>query len=78
MSQPIINLKMVPAGVEYVLSLLNEQPRKVSNELFNEIATQYAQQMAQLRAPAPAPEPESVSNVWPAPAEMLPEPVSAD
>ncbi len=38
---PILNIKMVPAGVELVLKALNKLPREDSNELFGEILNQY-------------------------------------
>lgn len=43
---PVLTIKMIPAGVEYVLALLNKQPREQSDALFLEIFQQYREQMA--------------------------------
>lgn len=51
---PIINIKMVPAGVELVLAALNKLPRETSDGLFNEIAGQYGYQMQELQKAAQA------------------------
>lgn len=51
---PIINIQMVPAGVELVLGALNKLPREVSDGLFNEIAGQYGYQMQELQKAAQA------------------------
>ena len=59
---PVLNIKMVPAGVEMVLMALNQLPRAQSDALFNEIRTQAEQQLQQYQAlvaeqPSPAEEP---------------------
>jgi hypothetical protein len=46
MNKPIIlNIQMVPAGVELVLKALNKMPREESDSLFNEIRGQYLYQL---------------------------------
>lgn len=45
---PIINIKMVPAGVELVLKGLNMLPRGESDALWNEIAGQFNLQIQEL------------------------------
>lgn len=42
---PILNIKMVPAGVELVLRALNKLPREESDGLYEEILSQYMDQM---------------------------------
>lgn len=54
--QPVLTIKMIPAGVEYVLALLNKQPREQSDPLFLEIFQQYREQMAAHQAAAAAAE----------------------
>jgi hypothetical protein len=51
---PILNIKMVPAGVELVLAALNKLPRETSDPLFQEIAGQYGYQMQELQQAAQA------------------------
>lgn len=51
---PVINIKMVPAGVELVLNALNQLPRAQVDGLFNEIAGQYGYQMQELQKAAQA------------------------
>ena len=56
---PILNIKMVPAGVELVLQALNKLPREVSDGLFREIAGQYDYQIRELQSKAEqAPDPQ--------------------
>ena len=46
MTKPqIINIQMVPAGVELVLQALNKLPREQSDALFLEILEQYKAQV---------------------------------
>jgi hypothetical protein len=52
--QPILNIKMVPAGVELVLAALNKLPRETSDPLFQEIVGQCSQQMQELQQAAQA------------------------
>lgn len=47
---PVLNIKMVPAGVELVLTALNQLPRAQSDALFVEIRTQAEQQLQQYQA----------------------------
>ena len=47
---PIITIKMVPAGVELVLTALNQLPRGQVDGLFQEIAGQYGFQLQELQA----------------------------
>lgn len=49
---PIVSIKMVPGGVELVLSALNKLPREQGNDLYNEINGQYLYQMQQLQIAA--------------------------
>jgi hypothetical protein len=52
MNRPIIvNIQMVPAGVELVLKALNKMPREESDALFNEIRGQYLYQLQMLNNP---------------------------
>ena len=47
---PVITIKMVPAGVELVLTALNQLPRGQVDGLFQEIAGQYGFQLQELQA----------------------------
>ena len=51
---PILNIKMVPAGVDLVLKALNKLPREQSDDLFREIADQANQQLQELQKQAQA------------------------
>jgi len=52
MNKPmIINIQMVPAGVELVLKALNKLPREESDALFDEILGQYMYQIKVLNTP---------------------------
>ena len=53
---PILNIKMVPAGVEMVLRGLNKLPREESDGLFQEIQGQANYQVQQLIEAAQAKE----------------------
>lgn len=53
---PIINIQMVPAGVELVLAALNKLPREQSDPLYQEILGQYAYQMSQHQKPESQPD----------------------
>lgn len=70
---PIINIKMVPAGVELVLAALNKLPREQSDPLFNEIAGQYGYQMQELQKAAQA---AQAAAATPAPAAAAEAPVA--
>lgn len=65
---PVINIQMVPAGVEYVLSLLNKQPREQSDPLFKEIEGQYLYQLQELQKAAQAAEAAKAAARAPTPA----------
>jgi hypothetical protein len=47
---PIINIKMVPAGVELVLAALNKMPREQSDGIYQEIESQYQFQLIQIKS----------------------------
>ena len=47
---PIIIIKMVPTGVQLVLSALNKMPREESDGLYQEIEAQYQFQLLQIRS----------------------------
>ena len=47
---PIINIKMVPAGVELVLMALNKLPREDSDGIYEEIEAQYNFQLLQIKS----------------------------
>jgi hypothetical protein len=53
---PIINIQMVPAGVELVLAALNKLPREQSDPLYQEILGQYVYQMSQHQKPESQPD----------------------
>lgn len=53
---PILNIQMVPAGVELVLAALNKLPREQSDPLYQEILGQYAYQMSQINKPESQPD----------------------
>jgi hypothetical protein len=46
---PILNIRMVPAGIELVLAGLNKLPREQSEPLYQEILGQYAHQMQEIK-----------------------------
>ena len=47
---PIVNIKMVPAGVELVLAALNKMPREQSDGVYQEIEAQYQFQLMQIKS----------------------------
>lgn len=60
MNRPhIFNIQMIAPGIELVLEALSELPMKRSQPLYNEIATQYATQLQQLRKAAEQPAEET-------------------
>ena len=48
MPQPILNIQMVPAGVELVIGALRKLPHEQVHDLVSELWTQYKNQMQQL------------------------------
>lgn len=52
--QPILNIKMVPAGIELVVGALRKLPHEQVHGLVTDIWAQYGQQMQQLQAAAQA------------------------
>lgn len=55
---PIINIKMVPAGVELVLAALNKMPREQSDGIYQEIEAQFQFQLLQLKSQQLSQQPE--------------------
>lgn len=51
-NQIIVNIKMVPAGVELVLNALNQLPRAQSNDLWQDIFNQYQAEFKRLQGEA--------------------------
>lgn len=45
---PVISIKMVPAGIELVLTGLNKLPREEVDDLYKEISAQYHYQLREL------------------------------
>lgn len=62
MTQPVLNIQMVPAGIELVIGALRKLPHEQVNDLVNELWTQYKtqmQQMAEVQMTAPVDAPKA-------------------
>lgn len=59
MPLPTVTLQLPPQAVEGILQGLNQLPRGAVNDLFNEVARQYQEQMNPTPDPAPAEPAES-------------------
>jgi hypothetical protein len=68
---PVLNIKMVPAGVEVVLNALNQLPRGQVDPLWQQIYAQYAQQMDELQKAADAQPAAEASQVFEMPADEV-------
>ena len=62
-NQVTVDIKMTPAGVELVLTALNQLPRGQVEALFQDIVGQYQAEIKRMQAEAHAAEPAEVVDV---------------